>query len=92
MPLSNRGAVSTERVLCFNGSVSGQGIDSVGMCKRFPRGVNYFLVEALVAYKSNVWSDELWSAWDQGLMEFLERKGAADVHAQFVEGQCCPIA
>jgi hypothetical protein len=76
--------VSTERVLCFNGAVSGQGIDSAGMCKRFPRGVNYFLVEALVAYKSNVWSNELWTAWDKGLVEFLESKGAAGVHAEFV--------
>merc|ERR1711935_987323 len=76
--------VSTERVLCFNGAVSGQGIDSAGMCKRFPRGVNYFLVEALVAYKSNVWNNELWTAWDKGLVEFLESKGAAGVHAEFV--------
>ena len=82
--LRPRGAVSTERVLCFNGAVSGQGIDSAGMCKRFPRGVHYFLVEALVAYKSNVWSNELWTAWDKGLVEFLERKGAAGVHTQFV--------
>merc|ERR1711865_1289942 len=50
------------------------GIDSMGMCKRFPRGVNYFLVEALVAYKSNVWNNELWTAWDEGLADFLKSK------------------
>lgn len=81
---TTRGAVSTERVLCFNGSVSGEGIDSASMSKTFPRGVHYFLVEALVAYQGHVWSNELWTAKDADLTNYLEGKGAANVHAQFV--------
>ena len=80
----NHYQVSTERVLCFNGSVSGEGIDSASMSKTFPRGVHYFLVEALVAYQGHVWSNELWTAKDADLTNYLEGKGAANVHAQFV--------
>jgi hypothetical protein len=54
------------------------------MCKRFPRGVYYFLVEALVGYKSNTWSNEMWTASDRGLTELVESKGATALYKQFV--------
>ena len=58
----------------------------MGMSKTFPRGVHYFLVEAIVAYKEHSWSNEMWTAWDASLTDFLgsKGKGAASVHAQFV--------
>ena len=54
------------------------------MCKRFPRGVYYFLVEALVGYKSHTWSNEMWTALDRDVTEFVESKGATAVYKQFV--------
>ena len=54
------------------------------MCKRFPRGVYYFLVEALVGHKSNTWSNTMWTASERDVTEFVESKGATAVYKQFV--------
>ena len=71
--------------MCFNGAVSGEGVDSKTMTKKFPRGVWYFLVEAHVGYQSKVWSNELWTTKEAGLTDWVASKAATSVYEQFVK-------